>query len=278
MNILKSWIERKIETGRFQQRGDVLLFALSRGAITSFAAVGLNHFIYFVLAPAGIIKVPVPSSPVADAFVTLLVSGPISFLAFAMMGQAIHSLALSRDSFERLSRIDPLTGLLNRRAFVEKIEQTKTPYLLVLFDIDRFKSINDRFGHPVGDWVLVDVARLLEEHFSATGYVARLGGEEFGVVICDMPRAAALEQVDLFRAGLANRLFERDDLSFVVTISGGVAEANGTLAYSVLLNSADRALYIAKAAGRNRIVEADELSGPGLGEYLANLPTEQRSA
>ncbi|MFM2279840.1 MAG: hypothetical protein RLZZ444_2071 [Pseudomonadota bacterium] len=278
MNSLKYWIAKKIEAGCFLRRGEVFLFALSRSAITSFAAVALNYFVHLVLAPAGAPMGPVPRDAISDAFVTFLVSAPISFLAFLLTGFAIHSLAVSRDAFERLSRTDPLTGLLNRRAFVDAIERIQTPYRLVLFDIDRFKSINDRFGHPAGDRVLMGVARLLEEHFSATGVVARLGGEEFGVVISNKSRADAIAHVDQFRSRLAGQVFEGDDHQFAVTISGGVAEANGTIAYTVLLNSADRALYIAKAAGRNRIVEADELMGPGLDEHFPNHAKEKRLA
>ena len=78
---------------------------------------------------------------------------------------------------------DSLTGLSNRRAFLEQAQKRLDPQRLILIDIDRFKTVNDRFGHEAGDWVLVEIARLLRAHSPSDALVGRLGGEEFAILL-----------------------------------------------------------------------------------------------
>jgi diguanylate cyclase (GGDEF)-like protein len=156
---------------------------------------------------------------------------------------------------------DPLTGLGNRRAFFERGEaaaalalRTRGPLAVIVFDLDRFKSINDRHGHPVGDSVIKAFARAATDRLRASDFVARLGGEEF---------AALLPDTDGARAGLValqiNQAFEAAVASLphpglTGTASAGVAELSPeapTLAD--LLSAADAALYQAKAIGRGQV-------------------------
>lgn len=257
---LQHWIIRRIAVGGFSQRRDVFFFALYRTLWTTIAAVILNFGVYQLFGRLGIFDISVPPNPVADTIVTGFVAGPISFLAYYIVGAAILDLAVSRNEFERLSRTDPLTGLMNRRAFVEVIAAMEEPYVLALFDIDRFKAINDTYGHGAGDHVLVEVSHLLREAFGHQNAVARLGGEEFGVALRQASKEETVATVDLFRERMAGHLFLVDGREILVTVSAGVSQGNGKFTYSMLLSNADKALYLAKASGRNRVVHADEIA------------------
>jgi diguanylate cyclase (GGDEF)-like protein len=238
----------------------VFVFSFYRTIWTTIAAVILNFGVYQAFGRLGIFDISVPPDPIADTIVTAFVAGPISFLAYYFVGAAIRDLAVSRNEFERLSRTDPLTGLMNRRAFVEVIAAMEEPYVLALFDIDRFKMINDTYGHGVGDHVLVNVSHMLRDAFGCQNTVARLGGEEFGVVLHHTSKEETMAAVDRFRETLARRTFEVDGTQITVTISAGISQGNGRFTYSMLLTNADKALYLAKASGRNRVVHADEVT------------------
>ena len=260
---LQQWIVRSIAAGAFSEHRDVLRFAFSRSAWTTLAAMALNFVVYQLFGRLGFLNVTLPPDPWADLVVTAFVAGPICFLAYYLMGRAIMDLAISRDAFERLSRIDPLTGLLNRRAFTETIAGLDAPYVIAVIDIDRFKSINDTHGHAAGDDVLVEVAQELRRAFGDDAVVARLGGEEFGVAMPDRGRPAALAALERARDVLARRVFDVAGGQISVTFSAGLSRGGGDEGYSVLLTDADKALYLAKAGGRNRIVHADDIATIG---------------
>ena len=267
---LEHWIVRRIALGGFSRRRDVVLFALSRTIWTTTAAVILNFGVYQLFGRLGFFDISVPADPLADTIVTAFVAGPISFLAYYIVGTAIFDLAVSRNAFEQLSRTDPLTGLLNRRAFVEVIAAEDEPYVIALFDIDRFKMINDTYGHSAGDEVLIEVSHMLRDAFGCQNTVARLGGEEFGVVLKHTGKEETVAAVNHFREAMATRSFSANGIQIPVTISAGVSQGNGRFTYSMLLTNADKALYLAKASGRNRVVHADEI--------MAVVPGEETSS
>lgn len=256
---IQKWIVKRIAVGAFSGRRDVLRFAATRGLWTTLAAILLNFAVYQLFGRLGVLNVTLPPDPWADTVVTAFVAGPISFLAYCLVGAAIRDLAISRNAFERLSRTDPLTGLMNRRAFVDIIAALNKPYVVAILDIDRFKAINDTYGHGAGDVVLVEVARELREVLGRDTAVARLGGEEFGVILRDRNKAEAVAAMDLVRAALASRTFDAEGASISVTFSAGVARGDGKTGYSIWLTHADKALYFAKAAGRNRVVHSDDI-------------------
>lgn len=257
---LQQWIVRHIAAGAFSAHRDVLGFALVRSAWTTLAATVLNFVVYQVFGRLGFLNVTLPPDPWSDIVVTAFVAGPICFLAYYLVGRAIRDLAVSRDAFERLSRIDPLTGLLNRRAFIELVADLDMPYVIAVIDIDRFKSINDSHGHAAGDKVLVEVAAELGGSFGEGAVVARLGGEEFGVAMPDRGRDAAFGALDRVRSLLARRRFEVGGGAISVTFSAGLSRGGSEQGYSGMLTDADNALYLAKSAGRNRIVHADDVA------------------
>jgi diguanylate cyclase (GGDEF)-like protein len=169
-----------------------------------------------------------------------------------------------RDFFEHQSRRDGLTGLPNRRRFDAALTSLlqRRPGVdgdrdvsLILFDLDHFKTINDRFGHAVGDRCLVAFARCLGEAFNATDELpARLGGEEFAVVLPRCSLTEASTRAELLRQSLARLPIPADDDRILMNVSGGVVTAAPGENADDLFGRADAALYQAKRNGRDRIV------------------------
>ena len=155
---------------------------------------------------------------------------------------------------------DGLTGLLNRRAFgeafgreVERARVAKLPLSLTVFDLDHFKDLNDGFGHAAGDEALRAFSAILLEQCSAADLVARVGGEEFAVVLFDTDVSGTRATVDRIAQSLAQWSL---DAPTTLTTSAGIAMLGPDAGSpSELLVAADRALYAAKHAGRNRVVE-----------------------
>jgi diguanylate cyclase (GGDEF)-like protein len=161
---------------------------------------------------------------------------------------------------------DPLTGLFNRRhvesvlpAELKRAERREAPLSLLVMDLDRFKAINDRFGHPTGDRVLEELARLLSRIVRVGDTLARIGGEEFCVILPHSDSAAAVKAADRFhRVIRALRLEEEPDLRLTVSIGAAtvlaVPRGDVTEAMRELMARADAALYRAKETGRDRTV------------------------
>ena len=157
---------------------------------------------------------------------------------------------------------DPLTGVLNRAAFEDRLRSEVArsarqgrPYALAVLDLDHFKQVNDRFGHAAGDRALKRVCALVGETIRATDVFARVGGEEFALLMCDTDPSGAERAAEKLRMGIER---EARAETMPLTISIGLAVGHGTDADEVLL-AADRALYEAKRRGRNRVVRAPDL-------------------
>lgn len=170
-------------------------------------------------------------------------------------------------SYLNEARTDGLTGLANRRAFDQKLEDSFARYraggrsfVVVLIDVDKFKSINDTHGHPAGDQVLRQLAQSLQSQLADALLVARFGGEEFAVIL-DGPLRIAAERLNEIR-----RLIEKTPLDvggrrIDVTISVGLSEPRDDYVVGPVIRRADEALYTAKNIGRNRVY-FDEGRGP----------------
>ncbi|MCC6507788.1 MAG: GGDEF domain-containing protein [Pirellulaceae bacterium] len=157
------------------------------------------------------------------------------------------------------ARTDGLTGLTNRRAFDQTLDelyvqwQSKSQaFTLGLVDIDHFKKINDTYGHPAGDTVLKKVSETMRNEFRDAVCVARYGGEEFAI-LCMMPLEEAADCVDRLRSAISRTEFRHEDTIIPVTLSGGVARIEGDDKIGKLVRRSDEALYAAKLGGRNRI-------------------------
>jgi diguanylate cyclase (GGDEF)-like protein len=187
---------------------------------------------------------------------------------FAAMGQSISG-ALStialRESLQREALSDVLTGLPNRRAFqaearnmIARCRRTDRQFSVGIIDIDHFKRINDELGHAEGDVVLKHLASQLEQHFRDGDLCARLGGEEFGVLMTDCEVESSHSRLSslLDRVRTRCRIGER-----LVTISIGFIHSTGITGETDLddmLNLADKALYLAKEGGRDRVEQGEE--------------------
>jgi diguanylate cyclase (GGDEF)-like protein len=166
------------------------------------------------------------------------------------------------------SLIDPLTGVANRRAFFErgpKILQrsvlARSPAALLLFDLDAFKSINDRFGHAVGDAVLTVFCQTTSAQLRPLDLFARMGGEEFAALLPDMSHQEAVWIADRLREAFESIAHPSSTGDFTVTVSVGVASLSAdTPDLASLLVEADRALYRAKGNGRNRVESCAEVA------------------
>ncbi|AVX01956.1 sensor domain-containing diguanylate cyclase [Vibrio vulnificus] len=161
-----------------------------------------------------------------------------------------------------LAHLDPLTGALNRRAFVEatyfindKPRQYDHKTALLMLDLDKFKAINDAYGHPVGDKVLIEIAQILKNSVRSDDLVARLGGEEFAILLRHVNADEALRLAELLRAMVEQTVVEHQNQAIHCTISIGIALPLPTdQGFEELMQRADNALYVAKRKGRNQII------------------------
>ncbi len=198
-----------------------------------------------------------------------------SLETLATHGAAALEAARLHRATEELAQTDPLTRLLNRRRMdddlateLDRANRYGRPLGFIMLDLDRFKLLNDTFGHQHGDEVLRITAEYLTATLRTSDTVYRYGGEEFAILVREGTHAACLELAERLRAGVAGLFAERDGFS-VVTASFGVAVApeHGRTAAELIL-AADAALYRAKEAGRDRVciapLGADADAAPGV--------------
>jgi diguanylate cyclase (GGDEF)-like protein len=165
-----------------------------------------------------------------------------------------------QDLLRDYALIDALTELPNRRALDERLQQEWARLLrhggrlaLIMADLDRFKRINDKFGHPAGDEVLRQVAHLLARGCRESDMPVRYGGEEFVVVAPETTIDAAADFADRLRLSICSRPLQVHGKALEITASFGVAGHEGLKAPEDLVQAADDAMYAAKEAGRNRV-------------------------
>jgi diguanylate cyclase (GGDEF)-like protein len=259
---MKKWISLQAELGNFHRRESVYVFSLKM----SFLAVILSLLMLAALIPAlrllGLLPLPLMDAIRYGVLLSWLLGGVVSGALALLSGSAIHDLSLSRAEFERLSRTDALSGLLNRRAFTEALDGVEENASLVIFDLDRFKAINDQHGHASGDAVIVAISRMLADIFDGKNLVARLGGEEFAVIVCGGSVEGRLARIEEVKALVAESVIPIDSGEVRITISAGVADIWPGRKKEAVYGAADKALYLAKALGRNRIVHESERLQP----------------
>ena len=189
------------------------------------------------------------------SFEALLFTISIAFILLAM--------AKERTEFQHriAAMVDPLTGIANRRSFLEggnglmkRHSADPRPVAVLLIDLDHFKSINDRFGHAIGDQALQVFVATAKAHLRPCDLFGRLGGEEFAAVLYDASREKALALAERIRSVFAEAAMEIDGRPVGATVSIGMAVSRDQpLDVPELLAQADQALYFAKARGRNRV-------------------------
>ncbi|MEJ0011556.1 MAG: GGDEF domain-containing protein [Bauldia sp.] len=191
------------------------------------------------------------------AALALAIAAPIT----RTIGKAHLELFRAKQVVDKLSRTDPLTGLANRRALIEAAEaKAAVALILVIFDIDWFKRINDAHGHIAGDTVIQEVGNAMVDHLAHLGLVCRLGGEEFALLSGNKEMEAVLDALWALRDHLAAAPIIVGEAAVNVTLSAGVALRQPGASFNQLYADADRALYMAKTGGRDRIDYAAPLT------------------
>ena len=163
---------------------------------------------------------------------------------------------------ETLAKTDPLTGLYNRRHFLETLDAEWSRFQryyrsvsVLMLDIDHFKSVNDRYGHAVGDAAIRAVAAACLDGKRKSDIVGRLGGEEFAVLLPETSLSRARTVAERIRRHVMGAQIVAGQIQFGVTVSIGIAEAAVSMSgIDALMSAADHALYQAKAEGRNRCI------------------------
>jgi diguanylate cyclase (GGDEF)-like protein len=245
------WIGR---TDQLSARGPIVVLAGVHAAVLSFGAATA----FFSVDP------DVMMPPIISAF------GLVHFERIVFtLGTAVFILAFVKERSEAASataaRIDALTGIFNRRAFMENAERVVersrrdgVPVSVMMFDLDQFKAVNDAYGHAVGDTVLRRFCEVAGAALRSSDIFGRIGGEEFAVVLPRLHSKAAALCADRIRNSFAENCRIVDGHTVNATVSGGVTTSvDGRQTLSTLLERADAALYRAKAIGRNRVASAD---------------------
>ncbi|MFO1321816.1 MAG: diguanylate cyclase [Burkholderiales bacterium] len=200
-----------------------------------------------------------------DRQIGLMNVGGDALLPLPLQASQLISTVIARvERYRTLSSLmqhDSLTGLLNHSRLQQYLEievlralRQSHPLSFAMIDIDHFKSVNDQFGHPVGDRILKNLARFLRQQLRKSDIVGRYGGEEFAVVLTDTDGPSALAVMEKLCADFSRIEHDTDDAALTVTFSVGVAAMVGPTSARELVLAADRALYEAKRAGRNRVV------------------------
>jgi diguanylate cyclase (GGDEF)-like protein len=231
-----------------------------RGSVLIVAWVGVVHGLALLSLstnPAGI-----------DRWLDVMVT--VGIVAAVVDYLAEHNRRLVA-SLSAEARVDKLTGVLNRRGFDERVElelersrREGSPVAVVSFDIDHFKRVNDAHGHELGDRVLTWLGTLISDQVRGLDIAARLGGEEFVLVVpgADAEEAAALaERIRSLVAGAHDRARFGISGELAITVSAGVAATIAPVDSHELLADADEALYAAKRGGRDRVVGSNSLVG-----------------
>jgi diguanylate cyclase (GGDEF)-like protein len=215
-------------------------------------------------AIAGIAPFPVGSGPLDATWLAVfswLAVGHIMFAAIFFLAMTMERREAEQRSF---ALSDPLTGLLNRRAFGDFAQRMarrraglRDPMALLVLDLDHFKLVNDRFGHDVGDRMLKAFADASEDSVRPSDQLFRMGGEEFCFVLSSTNLEDAIAVAERVRRAFEAVEIDAGDTIAATTVSIGIAATSFAVDIEVLLAAADAAVYEAKARGRNRVVVAE---------------------
>lgn len=236
------------------------------GISTLYCLAGISFVLCAIVlvADGKIVLGEAPNNWAEDLNIAICIAGMTGIGALSLALQQWRLAA--RHLLEAIT--DPLTGLLNRRALFERYgERPIGPEMAVLvFDLDHFKSINDTFGHAAGDRVLKIFAAELAAKCGPGDTAARLGGEEFALILTDVMPNDAEMIAEGIRKAFADHETRLEGKTLTCTVSAGVAlGCSVSMDFDAMLSAADKALYIAKRAGRNRIELASHLHSVSIG-------------
>jgi diguanylate cyclase (GGDEF)-like protein/PAS domain S-box-containing protein len=188
-------------------------------------------------------------------------------LLFARQAAIAINNANFYNEVENLTKIDPLTGAYNRRGLNElfhhelaRTHRTDQPMAMLMVDIDYFKFVNDHYGHPIGDQILILLSDELQKNLRETDILCRYGGEEFAVLLPETNLQTAKNIAERLRINIANKPFDVPSMEVNITISIGVSWMPGKIAsIETLIERADEAMYQAKRSGRNMVCVFNEI-------------------
>ena len=197
-----------------------------------------------------------------DVGATDFIRKPISPKIVLARTSNILKLRAATRELERLAGTDPLTGAFNRRRFLEvgnaELRRTKRyqhTFSVLMLDIDRFKAVNDTYGHSIGDLALKETVTVIQDAMRGQDTLGRLGGEEFAVIVPESGVEDAAAVAERIRASIAQIVIDTPDEPLSFTMSIGVSESdNDDDSVEDALKRADKALYAAKEQGRNQVV------------------------
>lgn len=180
--------------------------------------------------------------------------------------QMEDELKASKSKYEKLARTDELTGIINRRGFFEEgnklcnlAKRFNHTTSIIMLDIDYFKQVNDEHGHSVGDKALVQFVETIQKNIREVDVFARLGGEEFAIVLPETDKNGAVKIAEKLCAKISAMVISHDGAPLSITCSFGVTSFRCvTTSFEEALSDADRALYQAKSDGRNQVVYDDK--------------------
>jgi diguanylate cyclase (GGDEF)-like protein len=262
----------------------ILLAGLCAGSVSFFSsspAASIGFFLPFMLMLLGqAITFMTPRTPVLPAAIAVFTASAVLFTRTSW-GQFVENvrvlverdrllqeakrsgvqLELMLSRMSDLAMVDELTGLKNRRSFFDDVESVIAgsrrrgrPVAIALLDLDHFKDVNDTHGHAIGDDVLREVARRIEDTLRQEQIVGRIGGEEFVVLLPDTSPQQALVAIERVRRAVGESPITASDGTQVnITVSGGIAPLADGMTVPVAMQQADKAMYRAKALGRNRV-------------------------
>jgi diguanylate cyclase (GGDEF)-like protein len=225
--------------------------------------------------PLALLSVPLVLPQPARAADLIYVAGHFAtvvalvYVACALLERLFAQNFIFHDRLQREASTDALTGLQNRREFetcitreMGRAQRLGVPLSLAVIDVDHFKRINDRFGHDAGDQVLRELAARLKADIRNTDLLARLGGEEFGLVMLGSTQAEGCVLLERLRGSIERMRLDIAGEALACTISIGITDRVETDEdWTMLYRRADQALYSAKESGRNRIAKA-RAAGP----------------
>jgi diguanylate cyclase (GGDEF)-like protein len=232
-----------------------------------FAAVPAVHAVFLVFRAVFALSTDLPADLLQGRSVLTLGLGLLEPILM-MFAATIIGLRLSderlKNLLKRAAAVDGLTGLLNHGAFMDqaraRVEQARRDadaITLLLFDLDRFKQLNDRFGHAAGDAALRSFSEVVRRQIDEAQLVGRIGGEEFAALIVGGGPERGWTVAERIRSDLAAERIEHDGRSITVTVSIGVMSVSGPeIEFERLMVAADEALYAAKRGGRDLVFQA----------------------
>ena len=196
---------------------------------------------------------------------TCFVNNILAFILTATCGGLLIQTFVSTyenyaEAKEELSRIDPLTGTLNRRAFLSEIEEKipamvekNIPFCLIMFDFDHFKKINDTYGHNCGDMVLQKVSKIVMKNLKGGDMLCRWGGEEFLIYLPNTTLEQGINAAERLRKAVEGLKIKCKDSEIPITITLGIREYNSVYSLMHNIEQVDIAMYKGKQAGRNTV-------------------------